>query len=307
MGSNNSAKSENSIFDPESLIHGRGSAVRLAAMAEQLSARDGGSGSYGAPGGGKRLSSAGKDSRVRPRSLGNSLAQQLSALGIGVGSGAGSGGGGGGAWGPKATGGSSSSTLYRRGKPAPVDQRRGSSGANSSDDAVRLETTPQQRWAMPRRRLRHHEQHAPACGVIANPAAAGGGADADGRSHRVGGKRARSRTGFTRAPGFPILSSLRARASGGAARARSKSTSSPPYAADSGESSCASTVRAGEEGMMFEKPAPSAEPAGGTARPSLVASAVCDVPLSLELSPTGFKAPPLLGRSLSEELASAKE
>eukprot|EP00752_Nemacystus_decipiens_P007800 g6966.t1 len=307
VGSTNSTKSENSVFDRESLIHGRGSAVRLAAMAEQLSAGNGGGGgggsggsSYGAPGGGKRFSS-------RPRSLGNSLAQQLSALGIGVGSGAGSGAGGGGAGAPKAGGGNNgNSNVHRRGKPAPVvDPRRGSSGANTVDDAARFEA-PHHRWSIPRRRLKHQEQHAPAAGGTAQTS--GGTTDADGRSHRGGGKRSRTRAGF--ASGFPILSSLRARASGGAARARSKSTSAAaPYTADSGDSSCASTVQVGEEGLMFEA-APAAEPGGGggTARPSLAVSAVCDVPVSLELSPTGFKVPrPLLGRSLSEELASAKE
>lgn len=298
VGSNSSAKSENSIFDPGSLIHGRGSAARMAGTAEQLSARGGGGGGGGGGDGGssggasgKRRSSVGRDSRARPKSLGSSLAHQLSALGLGVGGGAGGGAGGGGG-GPKASSGAGNKQL-----------RRGSSGANSSDDVARLET-PQHRWAMPRRRPKHHEQQA----ATGNNAAAAAGTEADnGSSSGGGGGRVRVRKGF------PILSGLRARASGGALRARSKSTSAAtPYAVDSADSSCASTVRAGEEASMFE-PAPSAEPpGGGAAHPSFVAKALCDVPLSLELSPTGFKAPvgfeaSLLDRSLSEELASAKE
>ncbi|CAN0394500.1 unnamed protein product, partial [Ectocarpus fasciculatus] len=73
--SQNSVKSENSIYDYPGLIqHGRSSAVRMS-MNNNSNASGG----------------AGKPSRPRPVSLGGSLGLQLSALGLGVGGGGGGG------------------------------------------------------------------------------------------------------------------------------------------------------------------------------------------------------------------------
>lgn len=228
----------------------------------------------------------GKSSRPRPVSLGGSLGLQLSALGL-----VGGGGGGGGGGGSKAGG--------KSGRPQSIDLRRASSAGN---DAMGLESshleTPQQRWAMPRRRLRHGHDGSGGGSLDVSNSSVGATDGIAMRSSRGGGKRARPRTGW--APGFlksPTLGGLRAGVVGKTAKARSKSTSSAVPISNGGgagaraktpsgsvDSSCASTVRAGEE----------ASSTADTPRfvpPALASSGVlCGLPAGLELSPTALGA-----------------
>ncbi|CBJ27005.1 expressed unknown protein [Ectocarpus siliculosus] len=264
--SQNSVKSENSVYDYQGLIHGRGSAVRMAMNNNSNASGVGG-----------------KPSRPRPVSLGGSLGLPLSALGLGVGGGGGGGGGGGSRAGGKS------------GRPQSIDLRIASSAGN---DAMGLESahleTPQQRWVMPRRRHRHSHDASgggnPDVGSSAVVAADGVGM----RGSKAGGKRARSRA-ILKTPGFlksPTLGGLRAGV-GKAARATKSTSFAVPVSnaggagagtrtpADSVDSSCASTVRAAEEASAADTPL--------FVPPALASSAVlCGLPASLVLSPTAL-------------------
>ncbi|CAB1096780.1 unnamed protein product [Ectocarpus sp. CCAP 1310/34] len=265
--SQNSVKSENSMYDYQGLIHGRGSAVRMA-MNNNNNASGGG----------------GKPTRPPPASLGGSLGLPLSALGLGVGVGGGGGGGGGGS---KAGG--------KSGRPQSIDLRRLSSAGN---DAMGLESahleTPQQRWVMPRRRHRHSHDASGGGNPDVSSSAVGAADGVGVRGSKGGGKRARSRA-MLKTPGFlksPTLGGLRAGV-GKAAKA-SKSTSFAVPVSNAGgagagantpagsvDSSCASTVRAAEEASAVDTPL--------FVPPALSSSGVlCGLPAGLELSPTAL-------------------
>ncbi|CAM9907985.1 unnamed protein product, partial [Pylaiella littoralis] len=232
--SHHSSKSDNSIFDPESWIHGRGSAVRMMAMAGRHTA-----GGRGAAGGGGRRSAA-KEHRPRAASLSNNLAAQLSALGLIVGGGGGGGGGGG-----------AKANAGKLGKS--VDSGRKSS-CPDPDDGLDLgatapppETPPQLRWVMPRRRPKRHE--------TAGPGASAAG-EGDGRSYseRGGGSGKRARAREVWAHGFlrsPALGGLRSRAGVGGVGGSAASGGSASSGGGGGGSGAGGNLRSGPVGSSF--------------------------------------------------------
>lgn len=290
-GSNSSVRSDSRIFDSEHLIHGRGSAVRMA-MAGGFTGKGGGGGGSTGDGSGrgvKRRSMA-KDSRRRPASLGSSLTNQLAALGLGVGGGITGGGN-------KAGDNSGAGAGIKLGRPSSVDSilrsspglglGGGSSSVDTSGTTARLEKS-QHRWSLPRGRLKHHETAAGANG---------------GGSTGTGVKRGRPRGWANGLLRSPTLGGLRARAPWSASRSRSKSSAAAsaaaasaaaavtiPYpaaaaaAVESEDSSCASTVRAGEEASIANNPPSALESSSGTPPPAAYDAPVAAV---FEASPLG--------------------